>query len=356
MSQVYLVPARMDQPAQALERATEALWDAASLGRVLQPRDLTAIKLHVGEPGTPTRLRPALARALVRRVTAADARPFLTDTSVLYKSPRDNAVGHALVAHAHGFGVDSVGAPFVPADGLIGADEVELPVDGKFYKSVSVATGVVQARSMVVLTHATGHLGTGLGGALKNLGMGCTSRKAKLRQHHNQQPHIDTDLCTACGECARWCPEDAIAVDAVAEIDGQACIGCGECIARCRYDAVGFGWGIMGKELQQRMAEHAAAIVLNKPDRIAFVTAVMAVTKDCDCLGLDQPPLLPDIGLLASLDPVALDMATLDLIYERAGRTLESMSYPRVQAFEQIRHAERCGIGDSEYDLVQVEG
>ena len=355
MSEVYLVPARMDEADAELERATETLWDAASLGRVLRPNDLTAIKLHVGEPGTPTYVRPAIARALVRRVAGADAQPFLTDTAVLYKSPRDNGVGHASVAHAHGFGIGSVGAPFVPADGLIGADEVELPVEGKFYRSVAVATGIAQARSMVVLTHATGHLGTGLGGALKNLGMGCAARKAKLRQHHGQQPHIDGDACTACGECAEWCPSDAISVDGVAEIDGTACIGCGECIAVCRDDAVSFGWGVMGTELQQRVAEHAAGIVLSKPGRIAFVTAVMAVTKDCDCLGLDQPPLLPDIGLLASLDPVALDRATLDLIHDRAGRTLESMSYPRVQAFEQLRHAERLGIGDAEYQLIEVE-
>ena len=156
---------------------------------------------------------------------------------------------------------------------------------------------------MVVLTHATGHMGTGLGGTLKNLGMGCTSKKAKLRQHHGHQPGIDTHACTACGECAEWCPSDAIRVDGTAVIDGAACIGCGECIAVCRVGAVTFGWGIMGRELQERVAEHAAGIVRAKPGRIGYVTAVMAVTRDCDCLGLDQPPLLPDVGLRGPMKP-----------------------------------------------------
>ncbi len=354
MSTVYRVRAHADESDTALEQAMDALWDAASLGQILQPRDLTAIKLHVGEPGTPTFVRPAIARALARRVAEADAQPFLTDTAVLYRSPRDNAVGHAAVAQAHGFGLDAIGAPFVPADGLIGADEVELPVDGEHYDTVAIATGIVQARSMVVLTHATGHLGTGLGGTLKNLGMGCASRKAKLRQHHGHEPRIDPETCIACGECAEWCPEDAIIVDGSAAIDGDACIGCGECIAVCRVGAVTFGWGIMGRELQERVAEHAAAIVRAKAGHVAYVTAVMSVTKDCDCLGLDQPPLVADQGLLASLDPVALDQATLDLIRREAGRTLESMSYPGADARDQLRHAEALGIGRREYELVEV--
>jgi len=355
MSEVYRIAARMEEPDDALEAAVEALWDAAGLARVLQPRDTTALKLHVGEPGTPTHVRPAIARALVRRIAAADAQPFLTDTSVLYRSPRDNGIGHAAVARAHGFGQGAMGAPFLPADGLIGADEVEVPVaGGSHYEAVSIATGIAQARSMVVLTHATGHLGTGLGGTLKNLGMGCTSRKAKLRQHHGHQPHIDPDTCIACAECAEWCPSDAIAVDDAAVIDGDACIGCGECIAVCRVGAVTFGWGIMGRELQERVAEHAAGIVRAKPGRIAYLTAAMAITKDCDCLGLDQPPLLPDIGLLASLDPVALDQATLDLVRQGAGRTLESMSYPAVDARDQLRHAESLGVGSRRYDLIDV--
>ncbi len=354
MSEVYLAAVRADEPPERQDAAVGALWDAAGLGRVLRAHDLCALKLHVGEPGTRTFVKPSIVRALVRRVSAADARPFLTDTAVLYKSPRDNAAGHALVAHQHGFRPDTVEAPFVPADGLIGADEVEVVVGGKHFEEVAVATAIAQARSLVVLSHATGHLGTGLGATLKNVGMGCASKKGKLRMHHGQLPAIDEEACTACGTCAEWCPEDAIEVDAFAVIDPERCIGCGECIARCRDHAVSHEWDVMGAELQERVVEYAAGVLRPKRGRVAFVVSAQQVTKDCDCMGLDQPGLVDDIGLLASHDPVALDQAVWDLIRERAGRTLESMSYPRRDARVQLAYAEELGLGERAVDLIEV--
>jgi len=246
MSEVFLVPVRSTDSRATTEQAIAALWRRAGLADAFEARDLTAIKVHVGEPGTKTFMSPTIVAALVGSVAKTGAKPFLTDTAVLYRSPRDNAVTHAQVAHDHGFGLQAVGAPFIAADGLLGADEIEVPVNGKHYSKVSIAAGIMQARSMLVVSHATGHLGTGLAATLKNLGMGCCSRKSKLRQHHGQQPHIDADACTACGTCADWCPSDAIAVHEHATIDGHKCIGCGECIAVCRDDAVRFSWGIMG--------------------------------------------------------------------------------------------------------------
>jgi uncharacterized Fe-S center protein len=356
MSTVYLLP--IDRQASDADTAAglDALWRAAGLAEVFTAHDLAALKLHVGEPGTKTFVRPVIAANLVRLIAATGAEPFLTDTAVLYKSPRDNAVGHARVAAAHGFGADRVGAPFIPADGLHGADEIELEVNGRHYDTAAIATAIVQARSMLVLSHATGHLGVGFGGALKNLGMGCSSKKAKLRQHHGQQPRIDPDSCTACATCAEWCPSDAITVADTAEIDAAECIGCGECVAVCRDGAVHFDWGIMGRELSERIVEHAAALVRHKPDRLAYVTVAQAITKDCDCLGVAQEPLLDDVGILAARDPVAIDKAILDLVTERAGRTLEAMSYPGHDATLQMRYAAELGLGDLDYELVTVGG
>jgi uncharacterized Fe-S center protein len=351
MTTVYLVPATAADPEDALARKVEALWRAAGLAQAFQPRDLTALKLHVGEPGTRTYVRPAIAAALVRLIRDTGATPFLTDTAVLYKSPRDTGPGHAQVAHDHGFGLDRMGAPFVPADGLIGADEVEIRVGGKHFETVAVASGIMHARSLLVLSHATGHLGTGFAAALKNLGMGCASRKGKLRQHHGQHPRVDSETCSACATCEAWCPQDAITVEDRAVIDARTCIGCGECVAHCRDGAITFDWSIMGRELQERIVEHAAAIVRGKPGRIAYVTAVQGVTRDCDCMGEAQEPLLPDIGLLAGLDPVAIDQAAHDLVRERAGRTLESMSYRRHDGAIQLRYAESLGLGRREYEL-----
>lgn len=355
-SRVFLVPANASDPPAQLAARTESLWRHAQLDAIVEKRDLVALKLHVGEPGTKTFVSPVIARALVDCIAKTGAQPFLTDTAVLYRSPRSNGVSHARVAREHGFGFEAVGAPFVPADGIIGADEVEIPVAGKHYQKVSIASAIAHARSMCVLTHATGHLGTGLGATLKNLGMGCASRKGKLRQHHGQQPHIDPRACTACGTCATWCPSDAITVGQYATIDGTKCIGCGECIAVCRDDAVRFSWGIMGGELQERIVEHAAAVARGKEGRIAYVTAALAITKDCDCMGTEQSPVVPDIGLLASRDPVAIDAAVLQLVRDKAGRSLESLSYPKIDAEVQLRHAEQLGLGTCRFELVRVGG
>ncbi len=354
MSKVYLVPARQDDPDDVLEHKVRALWQAAGLGAAIHDSDLAALKLHVGEPGTRTYVRPAVARALLRCMGEGGARPFLTDTSVLYKSPRDNAVSHTLVAHRHGFGLEAMGAPFFPADGLDGAQETEVAVGGRHYDKVAIASGILRARSVVVLSHATGHLGTGMGAALKNLGMGCASKMGKLRQHHGQEPRILPEECIACGECADWCPADAITVDEAAVIDSSLCIGCGECVAVCQDGAVTFDWGIMGQELAERVVEHAAAIVRSKPGRVVYITVATAITRDCDCMGRAQEPVVEDIGILASTDPVAIDMAVLDLVKERSGHSLDELCYPSRDAEAQVRYAEELDLGSTTWELVEV--
>ncbi len=355
MNNVYLLPIKRSEMGPALDEQIAALWAVAGFENAFAPNDLAAIKLHVGEPGTKTFASPTIAAALVKCVLSTGARPFLTDTVVLYRSPRDNAPGHAGVALAHGFTPAAVGAHFVPADGLNGSDEIIVDVErGRHFKKVSIASTVMQARSMLVLSHATGHLGCGFGGALKNLGMGCASKKAKLRQHFGQQPRINPRNCVICGECIQWCPTEAIALDKTAAIDKKKCIGCGECIAVCLAGAVHFDWTIMGRALQERMIEHAAAVVRSKSNRLCYVTVAQQITKDCDCLGLDQPPLLDDIGILAASDPVALDQAVLDLVRERAGRSLESMAYPKTDSDVQLKYAESMGLGQRAYTLVSI--
>jgi uncharacterized Fe-S center protein len=356
MSRVHLVEARHDEPPEALAAKLDALWRAADLGRVFAAKDLTALKLHVGEPGSRTFVAPEIAAALVAKVGETGARPFLTDTCVLYRSPRDHGIGLTRVAHDHGFTLERTGAPFLVADGLTGADDREVEVDlgAEGTDRVAIAAGILQARSMLVLTHATGHLGTGFGGALKNLGMGCCSKRAKLRQHHGQQPGIDGERCRACGVCAEWCPADAIVVEESASIDGETCIGCGECVAACLEGAVEFTWSISGQALQERIVNHAAAVIRSKPGRLGYVTVLMNVTKDCDCIGQAQTPVVEDIGVLAAHDPVAIDQAALQLVRERSGRTLEAMTYPSRDGTHQLARAEALGLGERAVELVTV--
>jgi len=354
MEKVYFIEAERGEPDDVTARKIDRLWEAAGLGACFRKHDLVPLKLHVGEPGKTTYVRPAVAAALVRRIEAAGARPFLTDSAVLYRSRRNNGVDHARVAGEHGFTLDRVGAPFLPADGVTGEDEVELPARGKHFESVSIAAAIARARSLLVLTHATGHLATGFGGALKNLGMGCSTRKGKLRQHFGQQPRIDEELCTGCAECAAGCPEDAITVEETAAIDPALCIGCGACVARCLDGAVRFDWTVSGAELQERVVEHATAIAREKPGRIAYITAATAITKDCDCLNTPQEPVCDDLGFFASRDPVAIDDAVLRMVKERAGRGIESLSYPDRDGTIQIAYAETLGLGRAGAKIVTV--
>ncbi|MEN8150483.1 MAG: DUF362 domain-containing protein [Planctomycetota bacterium] len=368
MSKVYFLPARSGDhstpPADSAQADMAAglgrLWDAAGLSGCFGVPDLTALKLHVGEPGTKrTFVSPKIVAELVRLVAATDARPFLTDTAVLYKSPRDNGAGHARVAMKHGYGLEATGAPFVPADGLIGDEDREIPVSGKHFETVAIASAIAHARSMLVLSHATGHLGTGFGGAIKNLGMGCCSKRAKLRQHHGHSPRIDPESCRACGVCAEWCPSDAIAMEnsAVmdsAVIDETRCIGCGECIAACLEGAVEFDWSQAGESLSERIAEHAVGAMSGKPGKVAFVTVAMDITKDCDCIGEAQDPVAPDVGILAGTDPVAIDLAVLDLVAARAGRPLEALAYANREPGYQVAYAASLGLGSLDYELVEV--
>ncbi|MFH1277513.1 MAG: DUF362 domain-containing protein [Candidatus Eisenbacteria bacterium] len=356
MSEVYYAPGKRSDSNRETTRKVDVLWEAARLGDCFGRLDLTAIKLHVGEPGKTTFVRPVVARALVERLRIVGARPFLTDTCVLYKSPRNNGVGHARVASNHGFSIEQTGAPFLPADGLSGEEEVEMEAGGKHFKTVSIAAGIARARSMLVLSHATGHLATGFGGALKNVGMGCATRKAKLRMHFGRQPDISPDLCDGCGECAAACPEEAIAIDGTAAIDMDRCIGCGACVARCVRDAVAFDWTVSGIELQERIVEHAAAVIRARPKKIVYVTSATSITKDCDCLGSPQEPVCEDIGILASWDPVAIDDAILRMIEERSGKTLESMTYPLHDARAQIRYAVKMGLGRPASKIINVGG
>ncbi len=354
MSDVYLIKATSADPPHLTDEKVSALFDAAGFSKIFRKGEISALKLHVGEPGTRTFIRPSIVKSVVACMKRSGAAPFLTDTSVLYKSPRGNGVSHVEVAMKHGFTFEAVDAPFIPADGILGKDETMVPVYGKHFEEVSIASAIAQARSMLVLTHVTGHLGTGFGGTLKNLGMGCSSKKAKLSQHYGQQPRIKPSACTACGTCAVHCPSDAITVSDTAVIDPDLCIGCGECIAVCEDEAVTFNWTLGGRELEERIVEHAVAVHRTLAGRIGYLASAQDITKDCDCLGVNQQPLLDDIGFLASWDPVAIDKAVHDLIVERSGRTLESMSYPRLDGTIQLHYGEKIGLGSVEYKLIEV--
>lgn len=335
--------------------ALEKLFDAGALDRVVEKKDFVAIKMHVGEKNNTTHVNPVLIKAVVDRAKAAGGQPFLTETSTLYKGERENAVKHIMHAHNHGFGIDRVGAPFIMADGLTGNTEYEVQIDGELHKSVKVAREIMSADSMIVVSHPTGHPATGLGACIKNLGMGLASRMGKMREHSAMLPEVSPKKCQYCKKCIQWCPQEAIVErDGKAFIQSEKCIGCGECLAVCRFDAVKYDWNAESGFTQKSMAEHAYGIVKAKTGKCLFINVMVDMTHDCDCFSVKQEKMIPDIGLLASFDPVAVDKATLDLTAKDHGKTLPEMAHSHLDAMIQLRHAAKVGMGSLDYELVEV--
>jgi uncharacterized Fe-S center protein len=354
-AKVYFIQAGRDEKIGSLQEKIRALFRKADLGSCIGSNDLVAMKMHFGEEQNETSIPFPYVKPVVDEVKSRSGRPFLTDTCVLYRSIRDNAGGHLRFAHDQGFTIENTGAPVVIADGIVGSDEKKVKIPGQIFKEVSIASAARDANALIVLSHVTGHMVTGFGGALKNLGMGFASRKGKLRQHAVMKPNIAKKYCTGCEICVKNCPSDAITMtDGKATINPETCIGCGECLAVCRFDAVKHDWNRDSSNLQKRMVEHALGTVVGKQDRIGCFNFLVSMTKDCDCLPARQKPILPDLGILAGKDPVALDAASLDLIKKRTGKTLTDCSYPQFDPWIQIRHGEAIGLGTSDYDLIEL--
>lgn len=353
---IYLMRFKSSNPVDQVKSRLKKLFNIAGFRNIVEKNDLTAIKVHFGEKGNVTHLPANYVEPIVRMVKSCGAKPFVTDTNVLYKSVRNNAIDHITLANEHGFTLENIGAPVIIADGIIGKNDTEIEINAPLNKTVSIATELVSANSIIVLSHATGHINASLGATIKNMGMGMASRKGKLTQHSVSKPEIIIDKCTACGVCARWCPENAITVsDQYAKIDDSLCIGCGECLTFCRFDAVRLKWDSSSELLQKQIAEHALGIFKEKGSKIGFLTFLINMTKDCDCLNEKMKPIIEDIGVLAGYDPVAIDQAILDLTKQVSGKTLPETAYPSTDASIQLAYGEKIGLGSRNYNLIETK-
>lgn len=317
-------------------------------------KDMVAIKTHFGETNTTGYVRPVYFEMMGKIVKEKKGIPFLTETSTLYRGRRTNAVEHIEFAYEQGFTFDNTGVPIIMADGLLGDNEVTVNIPGRLFSTVNIASLIVKSQALIVVSHFTGHLLSGFGAALKNMGMGCSSRKGKLLQHSTARPSIVKKKCTACGECIKWCPQDAISlVENKALIDKSKCIGCGECLAVCRFDAVNYNWSETYLNLQRKMIEHALGVYQHKEKKSIYINFLNRISKDCDCMGKTEI-ITPDIGVLISFDPVAADAASLDLVEEKAGLKLSKMAYD-IPYKEQIDYARELGFGNPDYELIELD-
>lgn len=352
---------------KSLVKKTEDLFERAKFGELIEKGDLVAVKVHFGERGNTAFLSPVFVRAVVKKIKACGGKPFLTDANTLYVGSRSNAVDHLRLAAEHGFGLETVGAPLVIADGLTGRDYAEIKTGGRHFKTVKIGAAVHHADALIVLTHFKGHGMTGFGGALKNVGMGLGCRSAKQMMHSDVRPQIDLSKCTGCGRCALWCPGGAISVaDKKASIDLEKCTGCGECRVSCREQAVSIDWEGRPDVVQEKIVEYVKGILQGKKDKSELMNFVINVTPDCDCWEFSGKAIVPDIGVLASLDPVAIDQASVDLINQADGIKNTALSdpsspdkfktlYPNVDWSVQLRYAEHIGVGKRKYRLIKID-
>ena len=355
-SKVYFAPFSDGVSIEEQVSAMKRLYDISEIQKLIDKDDFTAIKVHVGEKGNITYMNPQFARLLADEAKKKGANVFLTETATLYKGERDNSVRHIAHAHNHGFSIENTGVPFIPVDGLFGNSEIDVEINAELCKSVKIAADIVNTDFLFVISHATGHMVTGLGAAVKNLGMGLASRKGKLRQHSKMKPSVNS-YCANCQKCIKWCPVNAISsVNNKALIDDSKCIGCGECLTLCRFDAINFDFGAESEFTQKFMAEHALGVITNKKDKCMFFNLLINMTSECDCFNAPQKKILPDVGILASTDPIAIDKATMDLtdlILQSSKHSLNS-HYSKLNPMIQLEHGQKIGLGSLDYELIKI--
>lgn len=332
-----------------------------------------AIKMHFGELGNLSYLRPNYAKAVADVVKECGGKPFLTDCNTLYPGSRKNALEHLDCANINGFNTITTGCQIIIGDGLRGTDDITVPVrNGEYCKEAYIGRAVMDADIFISLTHFKGHESTGFGGAIKNIGMGCGSRAGKMHQHNSGKPIVHDDLCRGCRRCAKECGSDAITYEnGKAVINQDICKGCGRCIGACAFDAIeNQNWNA-NEILGRKMAEYSQAVCDGRPT--FHISLVRDISPNCDCHGENDAPILPDVGIFASFDPVALDQACVDACLHATPMPNSQLSdnladphwhhhhdnfldsNPNVRWKETLEHAEKIGLGTREYELIHMK-
>ena len=370
-SKVYFTNLRTTPSSNLLDKM-ERLVKRAGITNIDFKNQFVAIKIHFGEPGNLAYIRPNYAARMATLLRSLGAKPFLTDCNTLYSGRRSNAVDHLESAMENGFNPISAKCEVIIADGLKGTDYREIEINGEYCKAPKIGAAIVDADIVLTMNHFKGHEQTGFGGALKNLGMGCASVGGKLELHSASQPIIDRENCKSCNICVKHCAHDAIHLDGnkIATTDYEKCVGCGQCVALCQYDAAVMGDGDTSERLNYKIAEYSKAVLLDKPN--FHISFIMNVSPECDCWNHNDAAIVPDLGIAASFDPVALDKACADIvinapILETGNRLSDSPHHDHLEGCDKfhimhpetnwqagLEHAEKIGLGTQEYELITV--
>ena len=373
-AKVYFTDFRTPYGGDTMPGKLKKLIRKAGIAQLNLEGQFVAIKIHFGELGNVSYLRPNYARAVVDVVKELGGKPFLTDCNTLYPGSRKNALEHLYCAWENGFTPLTVGCPILIGDGLKGTDDIEVPVrGGEYVKNAKIGRAVMDADVIISMTHFKGHEATGFGGALKNLGMGCGSRAGKKEQHNNGKAYVQQEICRGCRRCMRECANNGLVFDPATRkmhVDKEHCVGCGRCVGACNFDAIDFEDPNSNQMLNYRIAEYAKAVVDGRPQ--FHISLVMDISPNCDCHEENDAPILPDVGMFASFDPLALDQACVDacmkcepLPNSQLGEHMRdphfvdhhdhfTNSTPESEWQSCLSHAEKIGLGTRDYELIRL--
>lgn len=366
-NKVFFSDLRSTPKENILDKLTRLLVEAG-INKKVRPRSLVAIKLHFGEKGNTGFIRPIFIRRIVDKIKELGGFPFLTDTNTLYKGSRCNSVFHILTAIENGFAYSVVNAPIIIADGLRGLSSAKVKIGQEIFKTVDLGKEIIEADVLIGVSHFKGHELTGFGGTIKNIGMGCASRYGKLEQHSGLSPKINKKKCIGCGECVAYCAADAISVkNKKAVINPEGCIGCGECIVICANSAINVQWSKDIPLLQKKMVEYAFGVIKEKEGSALFINFLTQVSPTCDCNQYTDASIVPDIGIIASTDPVAIDQASADMVNQQTALSSSPLKvnvrpgedkfrglFPDIDWGFQLDYAQKIGLGNRDYELVKI--
>lgn len=353
----------------SLLKKLDRLIRAADIENMDMEKKFVAIKVHFGEYGNMAFLRPNYVKVISDTVRSMGGIPFATDCNTLYVGQRKHAVEHMDTANLNGFNPTTTGCQIIIGDGLKGTDDTEIPIDGKYIKTAKIGRAITDADILITLNHFKCHELTGIGGALKNIGMGCASRRGKMELHTSGKPAVSDDACRGCKKCLEVCAQSAITVDnKKAHIDQNLCVGCGRCIGMCTFDAISAQMDEAMDILNCKINEYAEAVLKDRPN--FHITIVADVSPFCDCHGENDVPIIPNLGMLASFDPVALDKACIDLAgkqdiikgsilaHNSGGKRPDdifSCTNPGTNWKSIFEHAEVRRFGSVEYEIIEVK-
>lgn len=365
-SKVYFTDMHVREGENLLTKL-EKLMKQAGFESIPFQDKFTAVKVHFGEPGNLAFLRASYAAVVCDYVKRLGGKPFVTDCNTLYVGGRKNALDHLDTAYRNGYNPFSTGVHTIIADGLKGLEERLVPVEGgEYVKEAKIGSAIMDADIIISLNHFKGHELTGFGGAIKNLGMGCGSRAGKMEMHSAGKPQVCQKNCIGCGQCIKICAHGAPSVtDHKATIDHDKCVGCGRCIGVCPKDAIEPAFDEANDVLNCKMAEYTKAVISHRPN--FHISLVIDVSPFCDCHSENDIPIVPDVGMFASFDPVALDLACADAVNRQpavAGSLLEKHGHAHHDHFKDVspdtswksalEHGEKIGIGSMDYELITV--